>query len=119
MNSSKSDIYVVKDNSSILIVILIILFIGSFILLSSVYVMNYYLEQNLVKNVYDLERIKNILLIIVCVLIFISAILILVVGLKDNEEDYIKYQNYVIISKEELQNYKKEIKNLKDKKGKY
>ena len=125
MNSSKSNMYEIKDNSknsTILIVILIVLFIGSFVLLSSVYVMNYYLKQNLITNVDDLERIKNILLIIACVLTFISAILILVIGFKNNEEDYTKYKNYVMISKDELKEYKdefakyeKEIKKLKKK----
>ena len=126
MNSSKSDMYEIKDgskNSSILIVILIVLFIGSFVLLSSVYAINYYLQQNLITNVYDFERIKNILLIIACILTFISAILILVIGFKNNEEDYTKYKNYVMISKDELKeykeliaNYEKEIRYLKSKK---
>ena len=126
MNSSKSDMYEIKDsskNSTVLIVILIILFIGSFILLSSVYVMNYYIKQNLITDVSDLERIKNTLLIIACVLTFISAILILVIGFKNNEEDYTKYKNYVMISKDELKeykeliaNYEKEIRQLKSKK---
>ena len=109
MNSSKSDMYEIKDsskNSTVLIVILIVLFIGSFILLSSVYVINYYLNQNLITNVYDFEKIKNILLIFACVLTFISAILILVIGFKNNEEDYTKYKNYVMISKDELKEYK-------------
>ena len=119
MNSSKSDMYEIKDsskNSTVLIVILIVLFIGSFVLLSSAYVINYYLNQNLITNVYDLERIKNILLIIACVLTFISAMLILVIGFKNNEEDYAKYKNYVMISKDELKEYKKEIRRLKSKK---
>lgn len=126
MNSSKSDMYEIKDsskNSTVLIAILIVLFIGSFVLLSSVYVINYYLNQNLITNVYDLEKIKNILLIIVCVLTFISAILILVIGFKNNEDDYTKYKNYVMISKDELKEYKelivkyeKEIRHLKSKK---
>ena len=111
MNSSKSDMYEIKDsskNSTVLIVILIGLFIGSFVLLSSVY----------------LESAKNILLIIACVLTFISAILILVIGFKNNEEDYTKYKNYVMISKDELKEYKeliakykKEIRHLKSKKS--
>ncbi len=127
MNSSKSDMYEIKDsskNSTVLIVILIGLFIGSFVLLSSVYVINYYLNQNLITNVYGFERIKNILLIIACVLTFISAILILVIGFKNNEEDYTKYKNYVMISKDELKEYKeliakykKEIRHLKSKKS--
>ena len=126
MNSSKSDMYEIKDsskNSTVLIAILIVLFIGSFVLLSSVYVINYYLNQNLITNVYDLEKIKNILLIIACVLTFISAILILVIGFKNNEDDYTKYKNYVMISKDELKEYKeliakyeKEIRWLKSKK---
>ena len=126
MNSSKSDLHEIKDsskNSTVLIVILIGLFIGSFILLSSVYVMNYYLKQNLIINVDDLEKIKNILLIIACILTFISAILILVVGFKNNEEDYTKYKNYVMISKDELKEYKeliakyeKEIRYLRSEK---
>ena len=126
MNSSKSDMYEIKDsskNSSILIVILIGLFISSFVLLSSAYVINYYLKQNLITNIYDLEKIKNTLLIIACVLTFISAILILVIGFKNNEDDYTKYKNYVMISKDELKEYKelivkykKEIRHLKSKK---
>ena len=126
MNSSKSDMYEIKDsskNSSILIVILIGLFISSFVLLSSAYVINYYLKQNLITNIYDLEKIKNTLLIIACVLTFISAILILVIGFKNNEDDYTKYKNYVMISKDELKeykelitNYEKEIRQLKSKK---
>ena len=126
MNSSKSDMYEIKDsskNSSILIVILIGLFISSFVLLSSAYVINYYLKQNLITNIYDLEKINNTLLIIACVLTFISAILILVIGFKNNEDDYTKYKNYVMISKDELKEYKelivkykKEIRHLKSKK---
>ncbi len=126
MNSSKSDMYEIKDsskNSTVLIVILIGLFIGSFVLLSSVYVINYYLNQNLITDVSDLEKIKNTLLIIACVLTFIIAILILVIGFKNNEDDYTKYKNYVMISKDELKEYKeliakyeKEIRHLKSKK---
>ena len=117
MKSVNSDIYEIKDNnenSKILIIILLVLIILAAIFLSVCYVINFYLKQNVIIDE-NMIHFRNIFLIISCVLSFIAALLILIIGFK-NDEDYNKYKNYVLISKDELKEYKKEIKRLKNKK---
>lgn len=117
MKSINRDIYEIKDNnenSKTLIIILLVLFILAAIFLSVCYVIDFCLKQNVIIDE-NMIHLRNIFLIISCFLSFIEALLILIIGFK-NDEDYKKYKNYVLISKDELKEYKKEIKRLKNKK---
>ena len=118
MDSSKNNLKDIKDNTqenSFFIVILITLFFLTMLLLSGCYLINYYLSKGLINEVNLFSKIKNILLIISCLLTLVNAILILILGFKNNTEDYDNYKNYVMVPKEVIKEYQKEIKELKNK----
>ena len=75
-------------------------------------------------DMYEIKDSSKNSTVLIVILIGFSAILILVIGFKNNEKDYTKYKNYVMISKDELKEYKeliakykKEIRHLKSKKS--
>ncbi len=118
MDSSKNNLKDIKDNTqenSFFIVILITLFFLTMLLLSFCYLINYYLSKGLITEVDLFSKLKNILLIISCLLTLVNAILILILGFKNNTEDYDNYKNYVMVPKEVIKEYQKEIKELKNK----
>ena len=119
MNKKKEkDLYIIEDNikreNIITLVMLIFLILATISLIAS-YVFSILMKNpNLIDNQYHLLTILHkVSLILIIVFTIINTILLFVlIMIIPKDSDYNKYKDYVMISKDELKEYKEKIKKL-------